>query len=144
MEIPAIADTGSQTCTAGNLGKLNCSENELIKTKHRLRAVNDEKLSIKGALIVNISHGQHSSSEILYICQQVNGIYLSQTALKKLQIIPEEFLNKIAGISSSDNKIVPLIYKLKKRQRADALPDQHVQPSPRPYRTQQRWNIEKT
>ena len=89
----AVADTGAQTCTAGEdvLAKLNCTNLVLMRTRHRLRAVNEKGLTIKGALVVNLLHGASTSTEILYICPDVKGIYLSQTALKNLKVLDKDF-----------------------------------------------------
>jgi len=43
----AIADTGAQTCTAGTdlLSQLNCKTELFVKTRHRLRAVDDNNMA---------------------------------------------------------------------------------------------------
>ncbi|XP_057299519.1 uncharacterized protein LOC130630139 [Hydractinia symbiolongicarpus] len=96
--VSAIADTGAQTCTAGIelLSQLNCSKNALIKTRHRLRAVNNNDISIKGAIIADITVGTSTTTEIVYLCDKVKGFFLSKTALKKLNIVHSTFPEQIA------------------------------------------------
>ena len=73
IQLEAVADTGTQTTTAGEdiLRELGCSDNQLLCTKHRLRSVNDDHLSIKGALVTTISLGDEICSETIYICPRV-------------------------------------------------------------------------
>lgn len=93
VEVTAVTDTGAQTCTAGLeiLKLMKCDEEWLVKTSHRICGVNNAGLSIRGALVTDITLNNIKTTEIMYICDNVSGIYLSQTALKKLGMIEEDF-----------------------------------------------------
>ena len=93
IKIEAIADTGAQTCTAGTglLTSIKGSAHWLLKTKHRIRGVTNDGLQIRGALIAKISTNERSTTQIIYVCDNVSNFYLSQTSLKELQIIDHDF-----------------------------------------------------
>ena len=93
VKIEAIADTGAQTCTAGTdlLKTISGAERWLLKTRHRIRGVNNVGLSVKGALIVDIQYHDKVTTQVIYICENVKQTYLSQTALKDLNIIGNKF-----------------------------------------------------
>jgi len=44
-----------------------------------------------GTLLVNIESSNGSTTELLYICKGVSGMYLPQTALKRLNILNNSF-----------------------------------------------------
>ena len=91
--VKAIADTGAQTCTAG-LDVLNLIPDGtrwLLRTRHGLKGVTHNGLKVRGVLLIEFSLHGHSSTELLYICDNVTGLYLSQTALKNLQLIRQNF-----------------------------------------------------
>ena len=95
-------------CTAGTdfLMQLKDAQRWLLTTKHRLRGVDNSRLDIKGALIVDIHCSSGQTTEILYVCDKVKGIYLSQTALKRMNIIDKNFpstTTKISVISTPEN-----------------------------------------
>ena len=89
----AVADTGAQTCTAeiDILSRIKGAKSWLLNTKHRLKGVNNDLLDIQGALLVEIECPSGKTTEILYVCDNVNGIYLSQTALSWMNIIHKNF-----------------------------------------------------
>lgn len=93
VSVPAVTDTGIQTCTAGVdiLHVLKYTNESLIRTRHRLRGVDRKSLSIIGTIIADISHGSYSCTALIYICDNVKGLYLSQTVLKQLHFIDEDF-----------------------------------------------------
>lgn len=70
-QLSPVADTAAQTCTAGRelLTTLNIPNICLLKTRHRLEAVNNQDLSILGALVLEITHTNSKSIEIVYICE---------------------------------------------------------------------------
>jgi len=65
-------------CTAGTdfIVQLKDAHRWLLTTKHRLRGVDNSILDIKGALIVDIKCSSGRTTEILYVCDKVKGIYL--------------------------------------------------------------------
>ena len=81
---------------------MGLTKRALVRTRHGLRSVNGRNLSIHGTIIADISHGTRKSTEIIYICEQVKGVYLSQTALKNLNILSSDFpKNNESEISTS-------------------------------------------
>jgi len=65
----------------------------LLKTCHRLRAVDNKNLNVIGSIIADISlDGPMKPTEIIYICNQVlKGFFLSQTAIKNLTLVDPHF-----------------------------------------------------
>ena len=102
FDVTAVADTGVQTCTAGTdiLADFKDADRWLLPTKHRLRGVDNNGLEIRGTLIVDITSSGGHTTEILYICEKVHGMYLSQTALKHLNVIEPQFPAAPTKISS--------------------------------------------
>ena len=49
------------------------------------------RLTLKKALIVNIKGSSGETKEVLYVCENVKGMYLSQTALKNMNIVHKDF-----------------------------------------------------
>ena len=88
-----IADTGAQTCVADTsiLSKLNITSSDLIPTSHCLIAATQSQINIVGVALVEISDGCASTRQMLYICDNIRGAYLSETAQIDLGIIPPDF-----------------------------------------------------
>ena len=88
-----VADTGAQTITAGLeiLSQLRCNKSYLLKTRHRINGITADGLGVQGALMVNIEAGGRQTRQIIYICDNIKGIYLSLTALKELGVVPIDF-----------------------------------------------------
>jgi hypothetical protein len=84
----AIADTGCQTCTAGQdmLVKLGCKPDLLVKTRHRIVGITDASLTVAGALMLNIEFKGHTTRQMVHISTNITGLYLSESALKDLTI----------------------------------------------------------
>ena len=97
QQVFAVADTGCQTCTAGmNLvNKLNCNESTLINTRHKIIGITDANLDIRKALMVDISHHNKTTKQMIHISSNTTGLYLSETALKELNLIDKEFPHHI-------------------------------------------------
>ena len=100
----AIADTGAQTCTAGLQLLQLIPEHWLIPTSHRLKSVDNNNLPIRGVLFVDITTPRGATTEMLYICDKVSGIYLSQSALKNLGVIKKTFPKTTYVASTESNK----------------------------------------
>ena len=105
----AIADTGAQTCTTGIHILKVIPDTWLIPTKHKLRGVDNNFLPIKGVLFVDIFTNTKQTTQLLYVCENVSGMYLSQSALRELDIIHETFPNSTvaATIKTSTQSTVP-------------------------------------
>lgn len=101
----ATADTGAQTCTSGTHILRNISKCWLLPTSHNLKGVDNNSLHTNGVLIVDIISPRGTTTELLYVCEKVSGIYISQSALKKMNIIKETFPE--TEISNDVNRSVP-------------------------------------
>ena len=100
----ATADTGAQTCTSGTHILRNIPNCWLLPTSHNLKGVDNNSLHINGVLIVDITSSSGTTTELLYVCEKVSGIYISQSALKKMKIIKETFPEtRIATVSNDVN-----------------------------------------
>lgn len=91
--VSVVADSGAQTCTSGPeiLSILGCPESYLLKTRHPINGITGNSLAMMGALLLNIKSGSRTAKVIMYVCRNVSGIFLSQTALKQLAILPSDF-----------------------------------------------------
>ena len=100
----AVADTGAQTCSVGatELEKAWPGMKQwLLKTAHRICGVTNDNLKIMGALLLKISYKNTSTTEVVYVCNNTNGFYLSDTALRNLQLIPATWPNSEHDESST-------------------------------------------
>ena len=89
----SCADSGCQTSTAGSdiLKDLNIKPEELIHTKHGILGITNSQLNIIGALTTEVWYKNELSRQLLYNTSHIEGVYLSETALKDLKILPTEF-----------------------------------------------------
>ena len=148
VPISAFADTCAQTSTSGPsfLKSLNCSQYSLIRTRHRSCAVDNDSLHILGAAIVDFTYGKSHATEIVYICNKVNGLFLSQTALKKLGIIKPDFpqTSNVSAINSIDtdshHPIILAECGCPRRSECPPIPDKLPFPATLEYREQlEQW-----
>ena len=70
--------------------------------------MNNNDISIRGAIIADITVGTSKTTEVIYLCDKVRGFFLSKTALEKLNIIHENFpqpieISKVDTTSSSES-----------------------------------------
>ena len=102
--IQAIADTGCQTCTIGKeiLQVLHCPENYMVPTSHRIVGITASSLGIIGAILLRIELKGRTTMQMVYISERIKGkeLYLSETALKELDVIPESFPYPSCGLSA--------------------------------------------
>ena len=84
-----------QTCTAGPdiLQTLNCPTSYLIKTRHNIVGITNSPLHIIGVLFLQIDIGHKTTNQMVYISKNCRGFFLSQTAMKDLDVVPEDFPN---------------------------------------------------
>ena len=89
----AIADTGTQIYSAGPEIKkfLGYSDGYLVSTSHRIRGITNDWLRIKGVLFLCIRVGTKVTRQAVYVSDNTSGFYLSQTALKDLNLLPSDF-----------------------------------------------------
>ena len=103
-EIDALADTGCQTCTAGEefLDMLNCPRDYILPTRHKIVGITNDQLGIIGAVFLRMELRGRTTRQIVYISQKVTGLFLSESALKDLQLINKNFPdNEPASFSGS-------------------------------------------
>jgi hypothetical protein len=99
-----LADTGCQTCTAGLdfMERMRCPYEYLIPTKHRIVGITNSGLGIIGALLLKIQAGGMITRQMVYVSSKVKGLYLSEKALKELQLIDSDFPTaKVASASQA-------------------------------------------
>ena len=86
------ADTGAQTCVSDPaiLNSLGVSAESLMPTTHKIRSAN-HPISIMGALFVKFTFQDRSTCQMVYVCNDVTGIYLSEKAQIDLGIISESY-----------------------------------------------------
>lgn len=99
----AFADTGAQTCSAGpEIQKLlGYPDGYLVSTTHRIRSITDDRLRIKGVLFLRIRVGTKETRQAVYVSDNTSGFYLSQTALKDLDLLPFDFPTSLSQSSST-------------------------------------------
>ena len=113
--VPAMADTGCQSCLAGEslLRKLGLQKQHLINTSMKMSAANSESIDIIGALPVRISGTspagkQLSTNQLVYITPTTERFFLSKQACVALEIISPSFpaVGSAHALHSDDN-IIP-------------------------------------
>jgi len=93
VKLSAFADSCCQTCTAGEefLNQLKYPSNSLITTSHRIVGITDDSLGVMGAVMVKFYFNGRTSRQMVYISNNVEGLFLSQKALQDLDILSENF-----------------------------------------------------
>ena len=101
--IRTVADTGAQTCSSGLgiLKILGYTSDSLIPTNHRIRRITDYQLRIKGVLFMRIRVGIRETRQVVYVSGNTSGFYLSESALKDLELIPRNFPSQTSRIDAS-------------------------------------------
>ena len=90
------ADTGCQTCTAGtDVIRHLCPVEYLVPTRHRIVGITESSLRIIGMALLHITTESGTETrQVVYISENIKGIYLSETALKELGVIDPDFPNQ--------------------------------------------------
>ena len=98
-----IADTGCQTCTAGvDIIRQLCPDAYLVPTRHRIVGITDSSLRIVGMALLHItSESGRQTRQVVYVSENINGLYLSESALKDLGVIDVNFPNSVVDGSGS-------------------------------------------
>ena len=111
ITVPAMADTGCQSCLAGFkiVQQLGLVKNDLIPVKMKMHAANDKPINILGAVILRISGVDENNNftetrQMTYITKDSNNIFLSKAACIDLGMISDNFPT-VGGTSSSSNPI---------------------------------------
>ena len=89
----ALTDSGCQTCTAGQdfLEDIGCPLSYLVPTSHRIMGITSSSLGIIGSVLLRIEVGGEVTRQMVHVSKNVRGLYLSETALKQLKILKEDF-----------------------------------------------------
>ena len=92
-EVSGLADTGAQICTAGTdfLVTMGIDLNFLIPTRMSVKGVCQSKVSVLGALFLQISAGGRTTQQLVYIANGARVLILSEKALMDLGVLPENF-----------------------------------------------------
>ena len=134
--VTAIADTGAQTCSCGlKVQKaLGYPDGYLIPATHQIQGITEDPLDIRGVMFACIRAGSKETRQAIYVSENAIGFYLSESALKKLGLLPTDFLTLTSqqyvtisnegkvgadapkGLSSHPN---PLTFHLKPQREAD-------------------------
>ena len=91
----AFTDTCAQTCIAGVviLRHMNVDQRSLIPTKHRIMGVTKSNLDICGILLAKIEYSGCSAYTAVYICNGVDGLFLSPKIQADLGILAKDYPN---------------------------------------------------
>ena len=92
-EEDGLADTGAQVCTGGPdlLTDLRVNENILIPTKLEVKGITHSRVTMLGALFLEVSSNGVCTKQIVYIAREARSLILSETALKDLGVLPPDF-----------------------------------------------------
>jgi len=103
--VPAMADTGCQSCLAGIkvLHKLGLTERNLIPVTLKMHAANNKGIKILGAAVLRLSgkgpDGSMETRQIVYVTDNSDKLFLSREACTALGMISENFptIGEIVG-----------------------------------------------
>ena len=108
-KIEFLADTGAQTCISDPkiLDLMGISRHDLIPTNHGLISASQTQLNVLGAVLIQLQSGSRFTKQMLYICDNVQGAYLSESAQIDIGIIPKNYPNTMSHVASNvpDNAI---------------------------------------
>ena len=97
-QIQAVTDTGCQSPIIGlqTVFQMGYKKSDLIPTKVRMKAIDQNLIAIQGAIILRLSgHDQHGNTfetvQVCFVSEKIKQLYLSEQACKQLGIIPETF-----------------------------------------------------
>ena len=101
--VRSLADSGCMTCTAGKelLEYLNCPEDYLIPCSHRILGITHTSLNIMGAIFARITFKGRTSRQMIYISENIKGFFLSESALRDLEIIHQSFPDPLSQPSTA-------------------------------------------
>ena len=107
--ITAIADTGAQVCIAGRslLRSLDISPRHLQASPRTVSHVAGGGVKLLGSLECNVTAGTVTTSELVYIAEGVQRLYLSLGACKALRLVPQDFPRPAAGIGALTTSDAP-------------------------------------
>ena len=88
-----LAATGAQTCVSDTsvLNTLGISVDSLLPTRHKLISATKNQLAVNGVIMVKFENKSHPSNQLLYIFDNISGLYLSEKAQIDLKMIPSSY-----------------------------------------------------
>ncbi len=100
-----LADSGCQTCTAGVdfLEEIGCPQSFLIPTSHQIIGITSSNLKIIGAVLLRIEYGGETT-QMVHISTRTRGLFLSNSALKKLRLPPDDFPRQTFSVASASTE----------------------------------------
>ena len=112
VTIPAMADTGCQSCLIGfrSVQKLGLSKSDLLPVSMEMRAANGNPIKVLGAVILKVKGSTNSTDtletrQLVYVTNETNQFFISKAACIDLGIIPSNFpaiANKYHEVASTD------------------------------------------
>ena len=79
---------------------MNCPTSYLIKTRHKIIGITESPLDIIGALFLSIQLNDKTTKQMVYISKNCRGFFLSQTAMKDLNIIHDNSPQQTSSAST--------------------------------------------
>ena len=128
VAVKGLADTGCQTCTAGEdiLATLGCPQEYLIPTKHRIIGITCSDLGIIGSVLLRIEHKGRITRQMVHISTKVKGLFLSEGALKDLEIVKKNFPDNdpdvLAATCAVDEDICHCPHRTQTPDRPEVIP----------------------
>ena len=96
--IPAMADTGCQSCLIGYkwIQRLHLNRRDLIPAKMKMNAANNRSIKILGAVVLHISGTSKTgepreTKQFTYVTNDSDKFYISKSACIDLGMISEDF-----------------------------------------------------
>ena len=80
---------------------LGCTSDSLIPTNHRIHGITDDQLLIKGVFFMRIRIGIRETRQVVYVSGNTSDFYLSESAVKDLELIPRNFPSQTSRIDAS-------------------------------------------
>ena len=93
VTVDGIADTGAQAClwSATDFYGSGYEEQDLVKVKQQVAAVNGQVIGILGAIFLAAEANSVKTTLTVFVTPEIRGLYLSRQALLALYVIPQSF-----------------------------------------------------
>ena len=108
----SVIDSGAMMCLGEKAitRRLNIKENDLVKSDIDIKAAKKAKISILGTVFTKIETFSEdggveaTTRQVLYISEQVKGLYLSKKASRDLGILPSQFPRLVSSEGEKSKK----------------------------------------